>query len=112
MKYHLRLSLVCLLFLTTWGCGLRPQETTIYVIAEPGTPLRALRSSAKTDIVVTGQDMKSGKIIQNQKIDGWVTMPPSHWEVVKEKLNGVAKYEAEHNISILPLADVVPLGAK
>lgn len=62
------------------------------------------------DFVVKGQDLKSGKVVEKQKINGWVAMPPDHWTVVKAKLNGVAKYEAEHNISILPLAEVVPVG--
>lgn len=60
------------------------------------------------DVVVRGQEVASKKVV-SQKVNGWMTMPPDHWQVVKEKLNGVAKYEAEHGINIPALAEVVPL---
>ncbi len=102
-------SLLCLLCLVTWGCGLRPQETTILIVAEPGQPFQLLDEGKGNDVIARGRDLKSGKIVLKQKVNGWVAMPPSHWKVVKEKLNGVAKYETDHAVSILPLADVVEI---
>lgn len=108
---HLRLLFLLSLTILVSGCGLRPQETTIYVVCVPGTPLRVLESKSEKvrgqDLAVRGQDLKSGKIVENQKINGWVTMPPEHWDVVKQKLNGVGKYESDHGLVIPPLGEIV-----
>lgn len=108
---HLHLTLLLSLTILVSGCGLRPEEKVTYVIMRPGTPLEILDNKdgkkRGVDVNVRGQDMKSGKMIEGQAINGWVTMPPEHWTVVKEKLNGVMQYEKEHSISIAPLAEVV-----
>lgn len=92
------------------GC-LRPSETVEYITTSPGQPLQILEAGGETkgaDYIVKGRDLKSNKIVLKQKINGWVAMPPDHWSIVKAKLNGVAKYEAEHGISIPPINDPVP----
>lgn len=108
MTHLQRYSLLCLLFsvILVSGCGLRPSETTIYITTSPGNPFQILEQGGQSngaDYVAKGRDLKSGNVIESQRINGWIAMPPDHWTVVKGKLNGVAKYEAEHNISIPPI---------
>lgn len=110
MIRYLHLSLVCLLFSLISGCGLRPSETVTYVTVSPGTPLQLLDSPSESrgsDLIARGKDTKSNKVVEKQRINGWMAMPPDHWSVVKAKLNGVAKYEYDNHIVIEPLADVV-----
>lgn len=71
--------------------------------------LESSKDNKGQDFIATGRDLKSGTIIKQQKINGWMAMPPDHWSIVKAKLEGVSKYEAEHGLLIPPLAQVVPV---
>lgn len=117
MIHRLHFKLTCLLFsvILVSGCGLRPSETVTYITVSPGTPLQLLDVPAGAkgqDLMARGKDLKSDKVVEKQKINGWMAMPPDHWKVVKAKLNGVAKYEADNHVSIQPIADVVDLPSK
>ena len=87
-----RLSLMSLMCCSLSGC-LRPKESVVYIVSQPGAPAQILESNKKTTIPVKMQDLESGKIVDSQEIQGWVAMPKSHWDVIKGILE---KYSKEH----------------
>lgn len=85
----LALSLsICL----TSGC-FRPKETTKYVVLRAGQPGQILQGQPTKMRV---RSLATGEIVENESVDGWVTMPQEHWDTVKRNLeNGKEKESSE-----------------
>ena len=71
------------LILSLSGCTIGPNVKTQYVIINPGSPCVVLENKETLVRPLTApEDTKPEK----QDIGGWVTMPFTHWDVIKKKL--------------------------
>lgn len=72
---------VCVISGCTPSLSVGPQVRTEYVIVHPGKPIQVLENAK-----VKGRAMDDTGAAVEQKIGGWVMMPPEHWEAVKREL--------------------------
>jgi hypothetical protein len=106
--------LVLMALSLTSGCSILGGTHNEYTIVEPGMPIQAVgnKKGKSEKNVVTGQELKSGKIA-TQDVNGWVMMPPSHWRVVanileQAKKKGIVPQTTSEQVP----AEVVPLPEK